>query len=331
MRLAKWDNAKFILMYFVVLGHIVGEFGIETEFLGGLTYFIYLFHIPAFLFISGLFSKKSVRDLRYDKALAYFVLYVFIKSLRHLVLFLGLEEDTKFFLFREGNTPWFAIVLMLCYLVTMVVRKWNKIYVMVFFVGLGLMIGFDTKLGNIMAGTRFLTFYPFFLAGYYFDMEKLQRITQSIKAKVVSAAVLAGTLWMCFAGWFDRWPIEFLKGRDPYKEMHLLDVGLKYRSAYYVLVMLLVLCVLTLVPSVESAVSRWGSRTIQVFALHIPIVSVLAVEYEESRALQNTLAPYADFAVPIFALLLTIVLSLKIWEPLFKAIMNPMKGDNKTK
>ncbi len=332
MRIAKWDNAKFLLIFCVVFGHLAGDFVTENRILNGLTYFVYLFHVPAFLFLSGMFSKKSIRELRYDKALAYFVLYFFIKAVRFLVRYYYLkDEESKFFLFTEGNTPWFALVIMLCYLVTMLIRKWNPVYSMVVFVCLGMMIGYDSRLDNMLSGTRFFTFYPFFLAGYYIEIEKLQKITQSLYVKIVSCVVMLSALWLSFSRMTKRIPIEFLKGRDTYREVRMLDWGGLYRGGYYIAVMVLIVCFLALVPSVKTICTTWGSRTMQVYALHIPVLLVLVQKYEIEKVCQNVFGSYYGYAIPVLALLITVILSLKIWESLFKAMMNPTKGGNKIK
>ena len=55
-RIAYWDNLKAILIFLVVLGHIVPECGAITYWL---RFAIYTFHMPAFVFVSGFFSKKA--------------------------------------------------------------------------------------------------------------------------------------------------------------------------------------------------------------------------------------------------------------------------------
>ena len=52
-----WDNLKAILIFFVVLGHMVGMRLVET-LCGNVTIAIYSFHMLLFCFISGLFFEK---------------------------------------------------------------------------------------------------------------------------------------------------------------------------------------------------------------------------------------------------------------------------------
>lgn len=54
----KFDNLRFILMFLVVFGHFLA---LQDEY--SLYRFIYSFHMPAFIFISGYFAKYSRRRI----------------------------------------------------------------------------------------------------------------------------------------------------------------------------------------------------------------------------------------------------------------------------
>ena len=76
MRNSYFDNAKFILIFFVVFGHFIeinqGELGKDVYWL------LYAFHMPAFIFIAGYFSKKETWKETFKKSLnQFFIVYVF--------------------------------------------------------------------------------------------------------------------------------------------------------------------------------------------------------------------------------------------------------------
>ena len=69
-RLYLYDNLKFLLIVLVVLGHLIddstvklfgdggGETGVpQAKVFSGAFVFLYAFHMPLFLFISGLFNR----------------------------------------------------------------------------------------------------------------------------------------------------------------------------------------------------------------------------------------------------------------------------------
>ena len=175
MRIAKWDNMKFILIYFVVLGHLIGILKSDSFFLRGLYFFIYTFHMPAFLFLSGLFSKKTVDERRFEKVFPYLVLYLFMKLFRFLLHFLTTGKASGIGLFTETGVPWFALTLFFCYLLTMAVSRINRKYLLTVAVLTGIMAGYDTSLNGFLSGMRLLTLYPFFLAGYCTPIQKLRQ------------------------------------------------------------------------------------------------------------------------------------------------------------
>ncbi len=53
-----FDNARAILILFIVLGHMLQPYtSIGDKYLSALYLVIYSFHMPTFLFISGYFAK----------------------------------------------------------------------------------------------------------------------------------------------------------------------------------------------------------------------------------------------------------------------------------
>src|SRR3954454_11961298 len=52
-----FDNAKFILIFLVVFGHMISPYKDQDKVLFTLYSVIFLFHMPAFILISGYFAK----------------------------------------------------------------------------------------------------------------------------------------------------------------------------------------------------------------------------------------------------------------------------------
>ena len=66
-RIAKRDNVKIILIMSVLLAHFLARYTGDSINAKRLEFFIYSYHMPAFVFISGLFAKKTIDQKRYDK------------------------------------------------------------------------------------------------------------------------------------------------------------------------------------------------------------------------------------------------------------------------
>ena len=80
-RIFLFDNLKFLLMAFVVVGHFANAFIVSSDYYQSIFLFIYAFHMPLFLFLAGLFHKN--KDI-FPKVLSYLVLGFMLK----IVLFL---------------------------------------------------------------------------------------------------------------------------------------------------------------------------------------------------------------------------------------------------
>jgi fucose 4-O-acetylase-like acetyltransferase len=75
------NNLKFILIVLVVLGHFTAKMTYVKE-IKYIFYFIYIFHMPCFVFISGYLAKRmnSGGKLRVDKILSLLWMYFIFKA-----------------------------------------------------------------------------------------------------------------------------------------------------------------------------------------------------------------------------------------------------------
>lgn len=87
-RICYFDNLKFILILLVVIGHFLSSF--KTDHLYASIYsFIYIFHMPCFIFLAGYFSKSLIKDgkLSVNKIIGYSILYFIMQT--GLLILLG--------------------------------------------------------------------------------------------------------------------------------------------------------------------------------------------------------------------------------------------------
>lgn len=56
---AFFDNAKLLLIFFVVFGHMIQPFIGESNAIHTLYMWVYTFSMPAFIFLAGFFAKGS--------------------------------------------------------------------------------------------------------------------------------------------------------------------------------------------------------------------------------------------------------------------------------
>lgn len=78
-RSAFWDNYKGLLICLVVFGHFIYTYAttVSGGTIGQIFTWIYLFHMPAFIFCSGIFSRsrRSRSGLSLTKLMLYYIIF----------------------------------------------------------------------------------------------------------------------------------------------------------------------------------------------------------------------------------------------------------------
>lgn len=118
----KLDNAKGILITLVVIGHMLLPIQGTTRGVTNFFYMIYAFHMPAFVFISGLLAqriytrvpKRYFNGRRWCSTLWLYLLFQFILFFSEIPAY---GRTTRFpdFLHTSG-APWYLLALLLWYL-----------------------------------------------------------------------------------------------------------------------------------------------------------------------------------------------------------------------
>ena len=183
------DNVKMVLITLVVVGHSIGL--VEASAGSHWVYdFIYLWHIPAFVFVSGYLSKSFEWDRRRMKSLVYTLLVPYLLFEPALFFYrrevVG-EGVTGPLWFEPHWTMWYLIVLLMWRLITPILKlHWLflPLSVIVSLVG-GV---WDTEALMI---PRFLGLLPFFVLGLYLKPRHLAHL-DDVWVKVAAVPMLVG-------------------------------------------------------------------------------------------------------------------------------------------
>ena len=168
------DNIKVVLIFLVVFGHLIERYIDTSDTLMAIYMFIYIFHMPLFIYISGYLSKnvnKSKKIFLKDLLIPYIFLNIIWYSLAYIY-----TGDINLPIIYPGWTLWFLLSLFfwrssLKYLIKI------KYILPISFI-LGILIGLIPN-GSILSFSRTIVFLPFFLLGYYTDIEKIKYILQN--------------------------------------------------------------------------------------------------------------------------------------------------------
>ena len=169
------DQIKGLLIFLVVMGHFAhwqNEYDYSALW-GGVYNAIMSFHMPAFIFISGYFSKNIDRHRMKELDLLFFP-YIVFQLLNFLYTSITGWGDvgrayTHFSLSWPIYQNWYILSLFIWRLLLPYLRMFKKRYAIVFVFIMAFLGGFDINLGQTLALHRMLYFFPIFVLGYYCD------------------------------------------------------------------------------------------------------------------------------------------------------------------
>ncbi|MBR2651323.1 acyltransferase family protein [bacterium] len=177
-RLYFFDNLKFILITLVVIGHFL-MFSSENEYAKGVFLFIYSFHMPLFVFVTGFFAKKVIHgdeNKRLNKIIGFFIIYLIYKFIVFLMYNYIYNEEYDFYIFTEYEVPWYLLACVVWIIITYVFKNIKFKYLFIFSIICFLFIGYDNNIVDQLCLSRVIIFYPFYLLGYYMSEDQLNKL-----------------------------------------------------------------------------------------------------------------------------------------------------------
>lgn len=161
-RSAYWDNIKGLLMFLTVFAHILFQLQGKSEIINTTVDLIYMFHMPAFIFISGFFGK-SERSHSFESILKLLLLYFVFNSIIGFIY--GFSS-----LLQPMYSYWYLIALVVWRLTAHHIAGFKEINLILFTAAV--FIGFYPSIDNTFAAARIIGFYPYYMSGYLLSNEK---------------------------------------------------------------------------------------------------------------------------------------------------------------
>ncbi len=260
-----FDNYKALLIVLVVMGHFIEPCYKNNEFLYTLKWLIVSFHMPAFIFISGYFSKRELPfSIILQKLLVPYIVYEFVYYLFYILI---LHKETGLYLLYPKFSLWYLLALFAWRTVTPYVKKCPH-YIW-FSIAAGLLIGYSCMADNFLSLPRILYFYPFFLAGTNFDRNTLTKL-QKKSFRFLSAAILMiFTVLVLYAPVFDSLSVKVFYGRYNYEFLGQSAIeGILWRILCYAAGFSMTFAVMLLLPNGKTFFSYIGTRTMAVYLFH---------------------------------------------------------------
>ncbi|WP_310549692.1 acyltransferase family protein [Paenibacillus glufosinatiresistens] len=263
-------NLRFMLIVTVIAGNAIEPLITSSSAMHGLFTWIFSFHMPLFVLVTGYFARLSLTGEAGRRVLAQIGLqYVIFQSLYSVL-------DACFFQVAHIHRSFFAPYLLLWFLAShacwrlllLAVRRWNPLWQLAAAAAAGVLVGYLPLDGVWLSVSRTFVYLPYFVAGYHLPFSAVARFLRGSRRRIaalLSLALLvlfmAGALPMPSPGW--------LYGSMTFGELGTAHgyAGL-YRLGMYGLQVLSAAAFLGWVPYAASAMTDWGRRTLYVFLLH---------------------------------------------------------------
>ncbi len=273
-----WDNAKGLLITLVVLGHYLYAYhnSKDLNLAGAIVGIIYVFHMPAFIFISGFFSR-SENARKSETLIKLAVAYVIFNF--SMMGFSFLLSGVKISLLTPYYSYWYILVIIIWRLC---INSLNRVKGIVFIsISVALLIGFMSEFTNILAVGRLVAFFPFFLLGYRLNPEKIQKFINGRKSFVkLSGFILSAfSIYIAYMATklFDISQTDFLMGE--YKDVKDIIV----RLVIFFVSALVILCLGLAIPVKKlPMLAKWGKNSLTIYLCH-RIFTVIFAEIFPAR------------------------------------------------
>lgn len=319
-RVAYLDNARYWVMLLVVIGHSLTEF-VVMDSAKGVYIWIYSFHMPFFILISGYTARRYVGDFRQIRRI--------VSTL--IVPYLLVETSLQFITKHYDGEPkhleilspqwlgWFLAALFIWRLTTPIWRALK--YPITTSIVISLLVGL-IEVPNVLALPKVLGLLPFYVIGLHMNRELFNKLAD-IRIRIASVLLLVLSFAICEL-YSANWTKEWLLWKDRYSEDPLNAgpwEGMMTRAELLIVGAVLTFAMLSLIPRKRSITTVLGGRTFYCYLLHGYVIILLDREFDLWHHMQKygvTAAIGCIVAAIILANLLMANVVARVFRPLFE-------------
>lgn len=271
-RSAYWDNIKGFLMLLTVFAHILYQLQDTSTVINSICDYIYMFHMPAFVFVCGYFGK-SEHSHSFEAIIKLIFLYFIFNSIMGFIY--GIDP-----LLTPKYSYWFLIALAVWRLTAHRIAQFKEIQLILFAVAV--FAGFFDSIDNTFAAARIIGFYPFYMAGYLLTNEKSQAKENAPYRKklFIGTGIALAAVGIAFAAY------KFFEFSDT--AMQMLPYGETVdafgRIVLYIIAALAILALRNVSPSRNIPfLTMIGRNSLWVFLFHRPFTLIISDLVRDKR------------------------------------------------
>ena len=280
------DNAKALLIALVVIGHTIGQVLDSYPPASTIYMWIYLFHMPAFVFLCGLLTTSpDIDGPRVRNMVRTLVVPYVIFQVAFTAYYEWFGQDMNWGVDRL-LTPlyhlWFLPALFIWRMAAPFLTRVRLALPLA--VGVCLVSGTSATLGGAFALNRAAAFLPFFALGLLYGRRLLRALPSTSAARAAAVATLVLALPVA-AAVYDELGVRWLYWNASYQTLGvgLLD-GVVLRSGIMVAAVAMLMAVLVLVPRGRHGFTGVGEGSMYPFLLHpFAVLAFTWSGYDPSR------------------------------------------------
>ncbi|CAL9458899.1 hypothetical protein SUDANB176_02601 [Streptomyces sp. enrichment culture] len=318
---AFFDNAKYLAIVLVAVGHAWEPLKGDSRTLEAAYTVVYTFHMPAFIIISGFFSRSF--DMRPDRlrrlitgvAVPYIVFETAYPLFKR---FVDDDPHQEISLLDPWYLTWFLVALFVWRLTTPI---WKAVrHPLPLALGIAMLASVTPDIGDDLDLQRVLQFLPYFVLGLCMKPEHFHLVRRR-SVRIASVPVFAAALAV---GWWavPRMNTAWFYHRDAAQELGApWWVGPVMVLAMFGCSLLLTACFFAWVPRRHMWFTALGAGTLYGYLLHGFVVK--AGDYQgwfEHSVLHQ---PAGEIAVSVLAAVMVTLLCTKPVQRVFRCVMEP--------
>ncbi|MFI7196025.1 acyltransferase family protein [Streptomyces massasporeus] len=318
---AFFDNAKYLAIVLVAMGHAWEPLKGDSRILEAAYQVVYAFHMPAFIIISGYFSRSF--DMRPDRlkrlitgvAVPYIIFETAYPLFKRVI---DNDPHQEISLLDPWYLTWFLVALFVWRLTTPI---WNLVrWPLPLALGLAMLATVTPEIGDDLDLQRVLQFLPFFVLGLVMKPEHFHMV-RTRAVRIASVPVFAAAL--AFSWWaVPRMNTAWFYHRDAAQELGApWWTGPVMVLALFGCSLVLTACFFAWVPRRHMWFTALGAGTLYGYLLHGFLVK--AGDYRgwfEASWLHH---PAGEILVTALAAAVVTVLCTKPVQRVFRFAMEP--------
>jgi fucose 4-O-acetylase-like acetyltransferase len=313
LRDERMDSVKYWLIILVIVGHVLGKEGFskvpECEMV---RQWIYLFHMPLFVFISGYYSHKiELKKVLWKNLWKLMEPLILIQILMICVNY----HKNGTISIKEILTPWWVLWYLLSLIYwriliqfipdTFLNNQKNLKYLVISTFIIGIIAGF-LPFDRFLSFQRTFAFLPFFFLGYYMKGKNLFRL-ERFKLFYIVFLMLTFAVPLFMTQYLGK-----LQHADPYGNFYDACV----RIFVFILSIPMSLAFINICPKIKWS-AKQGKFSLQYYIYHALLISLSFI------IIRKTNLPMSLSVSAFYSFVLIALLGMASYLPYFNKLTNP--------